>query len=273
VTDLVPTLGQLAIPGVEVSRTGLRFLDPDLPYETWAEILRAAAEHHSFAKFAVGDALAFGEKAYGERFAQAVGATGLAEQTLTNWSYVCRQVARSRRRENLRFSHHAEVASLEPAEQDEWLDTAETNGWSVRELRDRLRDARPPRRTTSEPRWTGDEPPTPAATPAEVDEAREHAEKTLRRTLPDGHPLWRTQAEARARDVLALAPAARAGVEGEAPRLLQTTELGLLKAAVRRLVEVADGIGVGQGFARVPWEELQELAALAAEGEEAGRAS
>ena len=38
----------------------------------------------------------------------------------------------SRRRENLSFSHHAEVTALEPAEQDDWLDRAEAEKWARR---------------------------------------------------------------------------------------------------------------------------------------------
>jgi N6-adenosine-specific RNA methylase IME4 len=44
-----------------------------------------------------------------------------------------------RRRNNLTWGHHREVAPLEPPEQDEWLNEAENNRWSVHELRKALR--------------------------------------------------------------------------------------------------------------------------------------
>jgi hypothetical protein len=40
------------------------------------------------------------------------------------------------------FSHHAELASLSPEDQDLWLDRAEAGGLSVRALRSELREAR-----------------------------------------------------------------------------------------------------------------------------------
>jgi DNA modification methylase len=44
-----------------------------------------------------------------------------------------------RRRTNLSWSHHREVAPLEPGEQDYWLDIAETEGLSRKELRNRIK--------------------------------------------------------------------------------------------------------------------------------------
>lgn len=46
----------------------------------------------------------------------------------------------SRRRDNLTWTHHYEVAPLEPAEQDRLLALAEEKGWSVRELRKATRE-------------------------------------------------------------------------------------------------------------------------------------
>lgn len=51
-------------------------------------------------------------------YAQEAEVTGMAPQTLTNVKYVSRQIENSRRRENLPFALHAEVAALPPREQD-----------------------------------------------------------------------------------------------------------------------------------------------------------
>lgn len=90
----------------------------------------------------VGDFLIFAEGAYGEKFAQAAAATGLEEQTLLNYSYVCRQIPASRRIAGLPFSVHAEVAALKPREQKYWLDKALKGGWSRAELRARMKAKR-----------------------------------------------------------------------------------------------------------------------------------
>jgi len=39
------------------------------------------------------------------------------------------------RNENLTFSHHVAIAPEEPGEQRKWLDRAEKEGWSSRQLR------------------------------------------------------------------------------------------------------------------------------------------
>jgi hypothetical protein len=60
-------------------------------------------------------------------------------QTLANLKWVSASIEVSRRREKLSWTHHSEVAALPSGEQDEWLDLAEQNTWTVRELRQRIR--------------------------------------------------------------------------------------------------------------------------------------
>jgi hypothetical protein len=50
----------------------------------------------------------------------------------------------SRRRDNLSFQHHAEVAALPADEQDRWLENAERHDWNRNELRRRLAAERRP---------------------------------------------------------------------------------------------------------------------------------
>ena len=84
----------------------------------------------------IGDWLRFGDGKWGETSAQAVSMTGRQEQTLLDAQWVASKfVDNSRRREELSWSHHREVASLPPAEADELLDLAEREGLSKRELR------------------------------------------------------------------------------------------------------------------------------------------
>jgi hypothetical protein len=51
------------------------------------------------------------------------------------WS---RAIEPERRREGLSWSHHHEVAHLDPAQQDVALSLAEGEGWSWTDLRERL---------------------------------------------------------------------------------------------------------------------------------------
>jgi hypothetical protein len=90
----------------------------------------------------LGDWLRFGNAAYGERYGPAARITGYDRQSLMNMVYVASRVEPSRRRDKLSWSHHAEVAAFEPAQQDEWLDRAERDRFSVRCLREALRTER-----------------------------------------------------------------------------------------------------------------------------------
>lgn len=91
----------------------------------------------------IGDWLVYGEGRYGDSFSQAATSTGLAEQTLLNRMYVCRNVKPENRRVGLSFGVHAEVASCKTArEQKKWLDRAERFGWNRQQLREAMRSKR-----------------------------------------------------------------------------------------------------------------------------------
>jgi len=63
-------------------------------------------------QWTVGDWFNMGERIYGEMYSQVMDASKLAYGTLANYKYVASKVEFSRRRENLSYSHHQEVASL-----------------------------------------------------------------------------------------------------------------------------------------------------------------
>ena len=83
----------------------------------------------------IGDWLRFGERRWGEMYAQAVEDTGRGEDTLRAAKWVAEKFENVRRRTDCSWSHHKEVAALPPAEADELLDLAEREGLSTRELR------------------------------------------------------------------------------------------------------------------------------------------
>jgi hypothetical protein len=90
----------------------------------------------------IGDWLVYGNARYGERYAHAARTTGYDTQSLMNMVYVASRFTFERRRGALSWSHHAEVAALEPGEQERWLDLAEEERMSVRSLRTELQAMR-----------------------------------------------------------------------------------------------------------------------------------
>jgi hypothetical protein len=87
----------------------------------------------------LGDWVRFGLHYLDQRYDQICRVTGYDEQTLMNMAYVAKNFPVSRRRENLSWSHHAELAPLPSDEQDRWLDLAVAQKLSVRQLRTKVR--------------------------------------------------------------------------------------------------------------------------------------
>lgn len=135
-----PPLGGALSPlgDVVLSPVGL-VLDDDVPEDQWRRIGESLGQMERSKLWWVGDWIHFGNKRWGERYAEAETLTGYDYQTLANAASVSKSFETlSRRREKLSWSHHREVASLPPDQQDSWLDTAEAEGWSSRDLRHRI---------------------------------------------------------------------------------------------------------------------------------------
>lgn len=62
----------------------------------------------------VGDWLRFGERKYGEMYSQMLDSTDYEYGSLANMKYIAERFESSLRSENLSWSHHKEVAPLEP---------------------------------------------------------------------------------------------------------------------------------------------------------------
>jgi len=107
----------------------------------------------------IGDWLRYGNAAYGERYTRAARVTGYDTQTLMNMVYVASRFEISRRRENLSWSHHEALASLDPGAQDRWLDEAIAKRLSVSDLRTMLRTERREVHDSAIAAGTGDELP------------------------------------------------------------------------------------------------------------------
>ena len=112
----------------------------DISFDEWEQIGVALQRVAAMIQFAVGDWINYGERKWGERYAQAIEEIDAQYQTLRNQRYVAAHVPLSRRRDKLTYSHHAEVAALEATDQERFLIEAEIQGWSVRELRHAIRN-------------------------------------------------------------------------------------------------------------------------------------
>jgi hypothetical protein len=119
--------------------TGLRF-EADTPLEVWAGLITRLLHQRKVLEWALADAINFGEHAYGDMYSQWVDETGLHKHTLTNIAAVGRRIELSRRRDNVSFAHHAEVAYLPVSEQESLLDSAESAGMTRYDLRDAVRE-------------------------------------------------------------------------------------------------------------------------------------
>ncbi|MEU6068669.1 MULTISPECIES: LmbU family transcriptional regulator [Streptomyces] len=130
------------------TRVGLK-LPATLSYDRWEKAGLHIFQIADSSAWCLGDWLVYGQERYADRYQTGVQAAGLDYQTLRNYAWVARHFELWRRRETLSFGHHAEVASLPPAEADTWLDRAERHGWSRNELRLHLRESRKGNRTAS----------------------------------------------------------------------------------------------------------------------------
>jgi N6-adenosine-specific RNA methylase IME4 len=127
---------RLTLPGTR-TRTGWQ-IPEGLTFNEWVDFGRSLTEIDGSVQWWLGDWWAYGEHEYGgRRAATEPGGVleGLNFQTAQNYGTVAKAVETSRRREVLSFSHHAEVASLTPAQQEAWLNRAETDRLSVSKLR------------------------------------------------------------------------------------------------------------------------------------------
>jgi N6-adenosine-specific RNA methylase IME4 len=89
----------------------------------------------------IGDWLNYGELRYGDKYKEAIKNTGYDYQSVANEKTMAGRFQFSRRRENLSWSHHQAVQGVHPDEDgDKLLDEAEANDWSVKELREAVRD-------------------------------------------------------------------------------------------------------------------------------------
>lgn len=126
---------------MQVDRSGIMF-SGKLSLHNWELVGKRLLSLTDSASWWIADWLVYGESEFKDRYEEVIRRTSLNYQTLRNYTWVARKFELSRRRDNLSFGHHAEVAALEAPEQDFWLRKAEEFGWSRNQLRAEVRASR-----------------------------------------------------------------------------------------------------------------------------------
>lgn len=109
-----------------------------LAYPGWVSAGRRLGEFGRRNQWWIGDWIRYGNTRWGEKYVEAAKITGYDGKSLRNMAYVASRFALSRRRDNLNWSHHAELAGLSQDDQDHWLERATRDRLSVADLRDLL---------------------------------------------------------------------------------------------------------------------------------------
>jgi hypothetical protein len=124
-----------------VTRCGVLF-EEAITFQEWADFGKRLVIATESIQWMIGDWLNWGHAKYDRtKYTVALEALPYKYQTLANFSYVAGRIEFSRRRENLRFNHHLEVAGFEPKKQNHYLRLAEREGWGVADLRQHIRQS------------------------------------------------------------------------------------------------------------------------------------
>lgn len=129
--------------GFAITINGL-VVDGHPAFPQWQKTIRDLRVSEKGAQFALGDAINFGEEAYGEKASQELDPeNGWSLKTIQNYSWLARRIAPDvRRMDRLGVRHHQLVATLAPTKQRSWLHKAaaddEEKPWTVARLKKAL---------------------------------------------------------------------------------------------------------------------------------------
>ena len=121
-------------------RTGLAVMGRP-PYEEWERCGAFLQRIEGAVQWWLGDWLNYGEHAYGEKYAQALDATGIELRTLEAYAYVAAKVDTTIRIVEVGWSLHQILAPCSPEEQQYWLDLVVKGDDGVTWTKSRLRTA------------------------------------------------------------------------------------------------------------------------------------
>lgn len=136
---LVAKKNDLVLGSFTLTKTGIT-VEGEPTFREWSKVGEFIQRAHNSSALWLGDWINYGENHYGEKYLQAIEETAYGYGSLRNIAYVSRKVPIDKRKDGLSFSHHCEVANLEPDEQEELLTTCEENGWTRQELRAKVKE-------------------------------------------------------------------------------------------------------------------------------------
>ena len=139
-------IGSLGLQGAKVDGVSLT-LNEDITWDRWEDIggyLGLIARNNLWW---IADWLAAGERKWGEMYVQAIHVTGLSESRLQTIQSVGSRFQSCRRRQDLSFGHHEEVASLKFSEEDQgrflaWVEAHQINRGDLRKAVNRWKRAK-----------------------------------------------------------------------------------------------------------------------------------
>jgi hypothetical protein len=112
-------------------------IEENMPFEAWNEAIKVYGSIVADGLWFLGDLFQFGERVYGEEYAQAIESLKYSEKTKANAMWVCSVFPPSRRHKQLTFNHHAVVASVAAKDKgaaDDILREAEEKELTVRQV-------------------------------------------------------------------------------------------------------------------------------------------
>lgn len=122
----------------DITATGL-IVHGEPTLRTCGKLLRGLRAVEQGVQFAIGDAILYIEKHFGEKASQVIdNELGWSESTINVYRWTAEHVLFENRRPDLFYSHHQAVAKLPPADQRTWLAQAAGNGdgkWPVSRLK------------------------------------------------------------------------------------------------------------------------------------------
>jgi hypothetical protein len=122
-------------PKFAITPTGLE-IRGELSLEEWTSLGEKLGDVERCLGFIIGDWINYAESKWGDKYNDAIAATGLEYALLRKYAYVARRVPPANRLENMPFSHHETVAKEKDLQkQREWLLLAEKHDLGVRRLR------------------------------------------------------------------------------------------------------------------------------------------
>jgi N6-adenosine-specific RNA methylase IME4 len=121
----------------ELSKTNLTF-KRDVSKDEWMDVFKALKQVEGCVQFWIGDCLAYRQQKWGI-YDDIAEETVYDKESLRHYKRVSENIESGRRRPDLSFSHHVEVASLTPEKQTEFLNKAVEEKLSVRDLREEIR--------------------------------------------------------------------------------------------------------------------------------------